>query len=473
MAVRNSDRSRKQSDTVAKSKKKGLIFLLSTICLIMAFLISMTFVRFTAGTSKFNSLLGAIDLDYDLEGGVAYTYQLSEDNLEEVEDIEEVLDVIRYRLDELDYQAYSVKALQSTEEGVEDYTIRIEVEYRKPDTDKYPDADMLTLSKESVNAVMAYGELSFTGGTSNSSANPEILTEQNPVESAEFSGSFLGTDGNTYYLVSVKFNEYGNTEIQRLMKEAAESETASSFYMGVSLGEEVIFSQMQISDYWYDGETLMIPLSGEAYAKTVALRINSGGLGYKYELVGGDGVEIISPYGKNVALKSVIAVVAILVVAIVAYIVLYKGFGLIASLALILFALFETIMLSLVPGIVLSLGGVIGYILSLVLTAGAIAYIAEIVKSQFVNTEKTVKAAVKKGFNDSTKALITVFVACGILALLLLIFTIGVVKGFAITFGIGVIVGLISSLVFTRMFSSIILPLTDYKESFLGVKKGE
>ena len=60
------------------------ITLLSIVSVIIAFVLVMTFIVFPVGVKNYNSLLGAVELDYDLEGGVAYTLTLSKDNEEEV-----------------------------------------------------------------------------------------------------------------------------------------------------------------------------------------------------------------------------------------------------------------------------------------------------------------------------------------------------------------------------------------------------
>ena len=92
-------------------KKGKSISLLSIIGLLMAFLIVFTFVPFSFGVINFNSVLGAIELDYDLAGGYAYTLSLAEDNVEQIDDVEEVVDTIEYRLEQLGHLTYSVKAL--------------------------------------------------------------------------------------------------------------------------------------------------------------------------------------------------------------------------------------------------------------------------------------------------------------------------------------------------------------------------
>ena len=72
-------------------KKGRSITLLSLICLVMAFLVVMTFIRFPVGVKNYNGVLGAIEKDYDIAGGTAYNLTLARDNTEEVEDINEVI----------------------------------------------------------------------------------------------------------------------------------------------------------------------------------------------------------------------------------------------------------------------------------------------------------------------------------------------------------------------------------------------
>jgi preprotein translocase subunit SecD len=85
--------------------------------------------------------------------------------------------------------------------------------------------------------------------------------------------------------------------------------------------------------------------------------------------------------------------------------------------------------------------------------------------------QKTVKASINKGFKEAVKPTIVLNVVAGIVALALLAFTQGLIQSFAITFGIGAVLSIISGLAFTRMFSSLIMPLVKDKEKFIGVAK--
>ena len=85
------------------SKGKS-ITLLSIISVLVAFVLVMTFIRFPIGINNYNSVLGAIELDYDIEGGTAYTLKLAKDNVEDVEDVDKVVKTLDYRLRELGCQ---------------------------------------------------------------------------------------------------------------------------------------------------------------------------------------------------------------------------------------------------------------------------------------------------------------------------------------------------------------------------------
>ncbi len=456
MGMKKSENVRSRSEK--KIGKAKPITLLSIIGVIMAFVIVMTFIRFPIGVKNYNSVVGAIDLDYDIAGGSAYTLTLSDDNIEEVDNVESVLETLRYRMRELGYNVFNVKALRSTEEGVEDYEIRIEAK----DTD--------SLSSD-IAVVAAYGEISITGGTSQS-GNPEILTDIDVVESSEYLGS--QSDGETTsYVVGITFTEEAHDEIIRMINEAASAENSSStsFYMGIKLGETTLLSEGAVSADYFDGRTLTVNSSSETSAKQMALQMNSGGLAYKYDV--SDGVSVSSPYGEKIALKCLIVILALLLIAFVFFAVMYKGFGVIMILSLIAFALIEALMLIAVPGITLSIGGVIGIGAAIILTSFAIMLIGNSIKAEFVNTEKTVKAAIKKGFRDTVLSIASLFVVGAVVAGALLIFATGGLNCFAITFGIGTIIGAFSAIVLTRMFSSLILPIAGYSEKFLGVKRVE
>lgn len=434
-------------------KKGKAITLLSILSVLVAFVLVMTFIRFPVGIKNYNSALGAIELDYDIEGGVAYTMSLAKDNEEEVEDVNVVIETVKERLDALGYGTYTVKAIKSTEEGVEDYDIRIEL--KKTDS-----------VASDIEVVTAFGKVKFYGGSS-SSPTTQILEDVEVVADSQYLG--MVEDGN--YAISIVFRSDAKDELVKLIN------AEESYYLKITCGEddngeEKVLFNSTIMESAFDGNVLGISgISSEASANQMALQMRSGGLAYKYDVEGGETVS--SPYGADVALKCAVAEMTLFLVIIILLCAFYKGLGLIASLSVLLFILGETWLMIGVPGITLNIGGVIGIISATLLCAVGMVMLSKRVKEEYANSEKTVKAAINKGFKESLVPTVNIHVVSGIIALLLLAFTGGVVKCFAITFGIGVVVSMIATLLFTKMYTALILPLVKDKEKFLRFKKAE
>ncbi len=451
-------------------KKKTSIVLLSIISVLMAFMIVMTFIRFPIGMKNYNSVLGAIETDYDISGGTAYTFTLSEDNIDPIKDenIQDVLDTIEYRINALGYKSYSVKAIKNANEKEADYDIRVEL---KAQTNKYGEPDTTTLVSD-VAAVAAYGELEFFGGES---ADPteHIFEDMDVISDASYNGMETGGDGTYYFGTKITFT----SEAYDFLMDKLE---AGSYYLSIKLGDTTLLSgSSSVEKEYFDGKSIVLRMSTtstdadtvaqfEASSRQTALQIKSGGLGYKFDV--SDGVAVSSPYGENVGLISIIAVSALLLLSMIVLAVLYKGFGLIADLSMILFILIEVAMLIAIPGIVVSIGSVIGIIFATILCADGMIITGQRIKEELKN-KKTVKASFNAGFKRSLMPIINTTVVSAVVAGLLLIFSTGALYGFAVTFGIGVLVSIIASTLFTRMFASLILPIAKNKEDFFGGEK--
>lgn len=434
------------------SKGKS-ITLLSILSAIIAFVLVMTFIRFPVGIYNYNSLLGAIDLDYDLAGGTAYTLTLADDNENEVSDVNAVIDVLEYRLGELGYGAYSVKALKSMEEGVEEYSIRIETKT----TD--------TLDKD-IEVVAKYGQLKFFGGTNKDEITTEILQDRKVIQSAKYNGEV--TAGN--FEISIEFTQASYDELVKLINEN------STYYLKITLGEtedgqENVLFQDQINKDYFNKRVMPLYTTNANVAKQMALQMQSGGLAYKYKI--SNPSEISSPYGQDVALKCAVTIITIAVVMMILMIITYKGFGVIVSLSELLFVLILGWLLIGVPNITLNIGGVIGFICAIILCNVSMIILAGRIKEELINSKKTFKAAVKKGFKQALVPTINVNVVAGLISLAVLALTKGVVQCFAIVLGIGAVVSLLASLVFARMYNALITPLVKDKEKFFGFNKLE
>ena len=439
-------------------KKGKAITLLSVVSVLMAVLLAMTFVRFSYGIYDYNSILGAVKLDYDIEGGTAYTLTLAEDNEENDVDIENILKTLSDRLDALGYKGYSVTALKEVEEGVDDYSIRIAT--RSTDS----------LASD-IAAISAYGEVKFYGGTS-SDPTEEIMDEEPAVKDSQYVGSYVDGE-STVYQVSLVFTDYGYKTLTDAINAAesstSESNSSSQYYLKITIGETTLLNAAITTSSIVD-KTVYITSQSEANAKQIALQIRTGGLAYKYDV--SDAQTITPVFGENTATLLFIAVVAFALVAIAAFLILYKGYGVVAALSFILFFLMEIAMLVAVPGIVLSVPGVIGIVFAAIICIDGLIITIARIKEEFAGG-KTVKAAIRNGSKRAFRPILNTNVIALAIALLLFAFTGGTLNCFAITLGIGVVVSFISTVLFTRMFISLILPVCRNSEKFFNLKRSE
>ena len=442
-----------------KMKKGKSITLLSILSVLMAFLLAITFIRFEAGIYNFNSVLGAIELDYDLVGGHAYTYTLSKDNIEEVGDnIDDVIETIDNRMTMLGYPTHSVKAVKSMDEGVLDYDIIIEA---KASMSERNEEEVSVLSSD-VDVAMRYGELKFYGdATADTVDSKEILTDVKVIESATASAPITSGE-DTMYPISINFTNEAYDELSKLIKD-----NSNKYYLKVKLGDTVLLDLSTESNYLsiesFNKTALNLYTASEISAKQSALQISSGGLAYKYELSRLE--KVSSPLGENVPTILLIAIIVLVALIVAGLIVGYRLYGLSFGLSLIWFVLVETLMLIAIPGIKLSLGGIVGIILSTLVVCDGFVIIVKRVNEEF-SKGKTLKSAIKTGYQRSLKPIISISVICGVASLAIFAFATGSLKCFAITFGVGAVLGLIINLVITRLYSSIILSLIGYNYKF-------
>lgn len=143
--------------------------------------------------------------------------------------------------------------------------------------------------------------------------------------------------------------------------------------------------------------------------------------------------------------------------------------GLAASLALALYVGLVLVMLSAFE-ITLTLPGVAGIILSIGMAVDANVIIFTRIKEE-IGLGKTVKSAIKSGFNKALSAIIDGNVTTLIAALVLFWRGSGTVKGFAATLALGIILSMFTALVVTKLALNVFYALGFEDAKFYGVKK--
>lgn len=134
----------------------------------------------------------------------------------------------------------------------------------------------------------------------------------------------------------------------------------------------------------------------------------------------------------------------------------YRVPGVVSVLALIMYVVMMLALFKVIP-VVLTAAGIAGLILSIGLAVDANVLIAERMKEELRNGKST-EDAIKEGFDRAWLAIRDSNIAHIIAAVILFWFGTSLIKGFALVFGIGVVVSMISAISISRTLL-VIIPL--------------
>lgn len=128
----------------------------------------------------------------------------------------------------------------------------------------------------------------------------------------------------------------------------------------------------------------------------------------------------------------------------------YRLPGLVAVVSLFIYVIIMMALFKLIP-VVLTAAGIAGFILSVGLAVDANILIAERMKEELAAGAKT-DEAIRHGFSRAWSAIRDSNIAHIIAAVILFWFATSLIKGFALVFGLGVIVSMLSAITISRTF---------------------
>lgn len=217
-----------------------------------------------------------------------------------------------------------------------------------------------------------------------------------------------------------------------------------------------------------DGKAVITGNFTLAEAKQLVLRLNSGALPVPIKLVSQETVG--ATLGKTSVEKSFFAGLIGISMLAIFMIIYYRLPGLLAVSALAIYALVALAIFKLWP-IVLTLAGVAGFILSIGMAVDANILIFERTKEE-ARSGKNLVTSIEDGFKRAWPSIRDSNVSSLITCIILIWFGTSVIKGFAITLAIGILISLFSAITVTRTFLRLITTKKlENKLSFFGIKK--
>jgi protein-export membrane protein SecD len=183
-------------------------------------------------------------------------------------------------------------------------------------------------------------------------------------------------------------------------------------------------------------------------AKLLVGRLNSGALPVPIELISEQGIG--ATLGKNTLKAGITAGIYGIVFVALFLIFWYRLPGILAILAL---SIYIVLMLAIFKfiGVTLTAAGIAGFILSIGMAVDANILIFERIKEE-IRSGKMITGAISDGFSRAWNSIRDANISSIITAIILFWFGTSLVKGFALTFGIGVLVSMFSAVTVTRTF---------------------
>ena len=410
-------------------KKSILSFV--AVLLVIALLCCTAVFGLTVGPIQIPNVLdeeNGIRRGLDLVGGSSITFEAqlpdgyNTSNLQS--DMNSVQAMMTKRLDSLGYT-------EATVELVGDSRIKVDI-------------PAISDPQEAVEVLGATAQLQFLN------ADGEVILGGSDIKSASAGyGKVSQTSVAEEHYVNVEFTDEAAEKWTEATKLAAQAEDGKN-YIKIVMDEETLSSPSVSSEYAETGITgggCIISGNFDAdSARTLAEQINIGQLPFTLEEVS---MSAVGPsLGEKALSTSLMAGAIGILLVMIFMIVMYRVPGFIASIALLFYTALDAVILT-VAHVNLSLPGIAGIILSIGMAVDANVIIFERIKDELHNG-KTVRAAIDSGFSRAWTAIIDSNITTIIAAVVLYFFGSGTVVGFAITFGIGVVLSMFTAVTVTR-----------------------
>ncbi|WP_411338077.1 protein translocase subunit SecD [Ruminococcus gauvreauii] len=388
-------------------KKQGVVVIILAAVLI-GLLIFTTAVGFgPTGTGSAKNIKTGLDL----AGGVSITYQAKDENPSS-EDMSDTIYKLQKRVEN-----YSEEA-QVYQEG----SNRINIEIP---------------GVSDANAILE--ELGKPGSLEFTDAEGNTVLDGTDVETAE-GGITQDETGNNQYVVSLQLT----TEGSKKFAEATEANLGKQIAI-VYDGETI--SAPTVQSVISDGKAQITGMSSIEDARELASTIRIGSLSLELEEMRSN---VVGAQLGQEAIKTSLTAAAIgMVIVMVFMIVVYLLPGVVAALSLLIYTGLMLVMLNAFD-LTLTLPGIAGIVLSIGMAVDANVIIYARIREE-IAIGKSVRNAIKSGFQKALSAIldgnITTLIAAAVLGLL----GSGSVKGFAMTLALGIVLSMFTALVISRL----------------------
>jgi len=276
-------------------------------------------------------------------------------------------------------------------------------------------------------------------------------------------------------IVSLQLTSEGGREFGDLTQEIVNESLASGEpgLLAIALDEDVqsapqvetpiIGGQVSISN---DGLPEGLP---EDEARQLETVLNSGALPVNMEVI--SQTEVGPTLGLSSLRSGLLAALLGFGLVLLLLVVIYRALGLVAALALLIYAFLLWGLIVIIP-ITITLPGIAGIVLSVGVAADANVVIFERIKEE-IRRGKTSRSAIQAGYDKGFRAILDGNVTTLITAFILFALSSGSVRGFAVLLSLGVVLSMFTAVVVTRALLGLLSGRgVQLSPAMMGVSKG-
>lgn len=202
-------------------------------------------------------------------------------------------------------------------------------------------------------------------------------------------------------------------------------------------------------------------------AQRLAIQLKAGQLPAPLKMV--ENRTVGPTLGQEAVDRSLMAGVSGLVIVLIFMLWFYRLPGVMANVALLLYAIFNIAIFKLIP-VTLTVPGIAGFILSVGMAVDANVLIFERTKEE-LRAGKSIFKSVELGFNRAFSSIFDSNATTLISAGVLYYFGTGLIRGFAVTLAIGVVISMFTAITVTRSLMNVIVRFRKFRNPVMyGVK---
>lgn len=373
-----------------------------------------------------------ITLGLDLSGGVSITYQAVGEEAPSAEDMDDTVYKLQQRV-----SGYNTEA-QVYQEGADRINIEIP-------------------GVSDANAILE--ELGKPGSLTFELEDGTVVLEGTDVETAR-AGSGADSMGNTEAVVELVLTAEGSTKFAE-----ATSENIGNIIYIVYDGE--VISSPVVQTAITEGTAQITGMADHEEAEKLASSIRIGSLSLELEELRSNVVG--AQLGQKAISTSVTAGAIGLILVMIFMSVVYLVPGMVASISLLIYTGLVLVCLNAFD-LTLTLSGIAGIILSIGMAVDANVIIYARIREEIAEG-KTVRNAIKIGFQKALSAILDGNITTLIAAAVLAYKGTGTIQGFAQTLALGIVLSMFTALVISRLLINAVYVLGVKDEKYYGKAK--